>query len=346
MTISTIRWINNHVRIIDQRFLPSALRYEDIDSARQMWRAIRELRVRGAPAIGVAAAFGLYLGVRRWRGNDTDKFYRRISEVADYIATARPTAVNLFWALDLAKERAAMQKHTSVASMKKALLGLAVELLKDDRRRCELIGEHGAELLPDDATVLTHCNAGALATAGIGTALGVIYTAVKRGKKIRVYADETRPLLQGARLTSWELMKSRVPVTLICDNMAGIVMAHGLVDAVIVGADRITLSGDFANKVGTYTVAILARHHKIPFYVAAPLSTFDSRLKSGKDIPIEERPPEEIYTIGTRQIAPPEISFFNPAFDITPARFVTAFVTEKGVIRPPFSDTITRVLGT
>ena len=344
MKIETIRWVDNRVRIIDQRLLPLQLKYEDITTAKQMWRAIKQLRVRGAPAIGVAAAFGVYLGVRGWRGNDNVKFHEKIFETADYIGSARPTAVNLFWALDLARKTSMPVSRKTVAAVKRDLLNLALELLRDDRERCEAIGRHGAMLLPARGTVITHCNAGALATAGMGTALAVIYTAVKQGKKIKVFADETRPLLQGARLTAWELTKSRIPVTLICDNMAAMVMAKHQIDAVIVGADRITMSGDFANKIGTYSLAVNARVHDIPFFVAAPLSTFDAALKVGRDIPIELREADEITHIGNTQIAPDNVCVYNPAFDVTPARYVTAFITEKGVITPPFSSKIREII--
>ena len=224
------------------------------------------------------------------------------------------------------------------------ILSLALTLLEDDRRRCQAIGSYGAKLLPQRCSVLTHCNAGALATAGIGTALAVIYTAQKQGKKIKVFADETRPLLQGARLTAWELMQSHVDVTLICDNMAGTLMAQGNIHAVLVGADRICVSGDFANKVGTYALAVLAHHHRVKFYVAAPLSSFDPNLRSGKDIPIEFRPPDEVTTFANKRCAPPNLKVYNPAFDVTPARFVTAFITERGIITPPFTAKIKKLL--
>lgn len=340
MNISSIEWKNNKVKIIDQRLLPQRLKYEYIENPQQMWRAIRELRIRGAPAIGVAAAFGVYLGVHNWRGSDFAGFYKRLLEVTDYIGSARPTAVNLFWALELAKKEALNNQAKPISAIKESLLSLALKLLQDDRKRCEAIGKFGAELLPNKCRILTHCNAGALATAGIGTALGIIYTAHKQGKEIEVYVDETRPLLQGARLTAWELHQARIPVTLICDNMAASLMAQGKIDAVVVGADRITQSGDFANKVGTYSLAVLAHYHKIKFYVAAPLSSFDFQLKSGKDIPVEFRSQSEVTHIGGRRIAVKGIKVYNPAFDITPARLVTAFITETGVIKPPFSKEI------
>lgn len=344
MQIQTITWTNNKVKIIDQRHLPLKLKYEYIDNVHQMWRAIRELRIRGAPAIGVAAAFGLYLGVRHWRGKDSNKFFRRVCEVADYLATARPTAVNLFWALEKVKAQIRISLNKPVPELKKMLLSLALGLLEDDRQRCEAIGKNGADLLPESCTILTHCNAGALATAGMGTALAVIYTAQKQGKKVKVFADETRPLLQGARLTAWELKQSGIDVTLICDNMSATLMAQGKIHAVLVGADRICVSGDFANKIGTYALAVLAHHHKVKFYVAAPLSSFDPNLKSGKDIPIEFRPPEEVTTFGNKRCAPPNIKVYNPAFDVTPARFVTAFITEREVITPPFTAKIKKLL--
>ena len=342
--IETIAWVANHVRIIDQRLLPRAIKHETIETVQQMWRAIRQLRVRGAPAIGVAAAFGVYLGVRKWRGTKSARFYKHLCSVCDYLASARPTAVNLFWALEQTKNCAQSLLDKPVATIKESLLQLALELLEDDMNRCRQIGKHGARLLPRTCTILTHCNAGILATCGSGTALSVIYSALAGGKKIHVYADETRPLLQGARLTSWELMQAKVPVTLICDSMGAILMSQNKIDAVIVGADRITLRGDIANKVGTYNLAVLAYHHQVKFYVAAPLSTFDPALDSGAQIPIEMRDPEEITIIQGKRIAPDNVAVFNPAFDVTPARYVTAFITEKGVIYPPYKSAIKKIL--
>jgi len=290
--------------------------------------------VRGAPALGVAAAYGAYLGIRGSRAKDYAGFIRDLDKAIKFVGSARPTAVNLFWGLDRMKAAAVRNRNKPVASIKKALLAEAHKIYEEDRAICRKMAGHGARLIKNGDVVLTHCNAGALATADYGTALGVLYRAKEDGKKFRVYADETRPLLQGARLTTWELMHEGIDVTLICDNMAAHVMSLGKVTKVIVGADRITRNGDAANKIGTYGVAVLAKHHKIPFYVVAPVSTIDFNMPHGKHIPIEQRRGEEITAIQGRILAPKGVKTYCPAFDVTPAELITAIVTEKGVFKP------------
>jgi methylthioribose-1-phosphate isomerase len=337
--LKTIEWDGDAVKIIDQTRLPVSLVYERIDHIEAVHEAIRQLRVRGAPAIGIAAAFGLYLGVKdvpdTVKGADLLALVR---DKADFLSSARPTAVNLFWALDRVKSKTTelVKKNIPSERIKRELLQEALVILEEDRQMCRRIGEHGVTLLKGKKSILTHCNAGGLATSEYGTALAPVYLAAEKGRFIHVYADETRPLLQGARLTSFELLQAGIPVTLICDNMAATVMARGLVDAVFVGADRIAANGDTANKIGTYGVAILAHAHKIPFYVAAPASTFDMALASGKEIPIEERNSSEITHIFGKQTAPADVRVFNPAFDVTPAHLITSFITDRGVIAPPF----------
>jgi len=346
--LETLRWVGEHdgyVELIDQTQLPGRFVSVVCRDVETLWEAIRQLRVRGAPAIGIAAAYGVYLGVRGAAAQEGDDFFARLDQVTDYLAQARPTAVNLFWALDRMKATARRLADRQPPEIAAALLAEARAIHEEDKRICRAIGRHGAELLQDGQAVLTHCNAGGLATADYGTALGVIYAAVESGKRVEVYADETRPLLQGARLTSWELHQRGIPVTLICDSMAPVVMQQGRVQAVIVGADRIAANGDVANKVGTYGVALAAAAHKVPFYVAAPTSTFDLSLPDGSAIPIEQRDPREITHGLGRAIAPEGIRVFNPAFDVTPARLVTAIVCEHGVIRPVDAATIAAVLG-
>jgi methylthioribose-1-phosphate isomerase len=333
------------VWLLDQTLLPGEKKVIEITSAEQMWEAIKALRVRGAPAIGIAAAYGVYVASRAAAmAGDSREPIEIVDATAEYLGTSRPTAVNLFWALDRVRKSAAGSGATMHEAMASHLLQLADQMRDEDDEACLAIGRHGAALLKSGDHVLTHCNAGGLATATYGTALAPIYYACQQEKKqIEVYADETRPLLQGSRLTAWELMQAGIPVTLICDNMAGSVMRSGKVSAVIVGADRIAANGDFANKIGTYGVAVLAREHDIPFYVAAPLSTFDLALQSGDEIPIEERDPTEVRTLNGQAIAPENVRVYNPAFDVTPVKFVTAFITERGVVHAPFDKGIARL---
>lgn len=333
------------LRMIDQTLLPMELREIDCDSVEQVWEAIRALRVRGAPAIGVAAAYGVVLGVRSAASGSRDEFDKALDQTATYLASSRPTAVNLFWALDRMRQFAEGHPEASPSELTALLLDEARRIDDEDRAMCAAIGRVGAELLSDGDAVLTHCNAGGLATAGDGTALSVFFAAAAAGKKIEVYVDETRPLLQGARLTQWELMQRNIPATLICDSMAGWVMKQGRVQAVVTGADRIAANGDAANKIGTYSVATLAKAHGIPFYVAAPTSTFDLALPDGSQIPIEERAAEEITHGFGRQTAPDNAQVFNPAFDVTDAALIEAIFTERGVIRPVTTENVRKIVG-
>lgn len=344
----TLKWLGDargQLQMIDQTRLPVELIEIELNTVEQVWEAIRALRVRGAPAIGVAAAYGVVIGVRTAVDGDRAEFDRRLKEVTDYLATSRPTAVNLFWALDRMQALAAANAELSPNDMLERLLEEAQTIEREDREMCAAIGRHGADLLKDGEGVLTHCNAGGLATAGDGTALSVMFAAAAQGKSIHVFADETRPLLQGARLTAWELQQRNIPVTVICDSMAGWVMKQHKVSAVVTGADRIAANGDAANKIGTYSVALLAKAHGIPFYVAAPSSTFDFAIASGEEIPIEERNAEEITHGFGRQTAPEGVGTYNPAFDVTPAELIAAIITERGVIQPVNRETIQAVLG-
>jgi methylthioribose-1-phosphate isomerase len=346
--VETLRWIGDaqgHLRLIDQTRLPVELVEIDCRAVETVWEAIRSLRVRGAPAIGVAAAYGVCLGIQGAAGGGQQQFFARLKEVADYLAGARPTAVNLFWALERMTCKAESLRGRPVVEVAAALLDEARAIHEEDRQCCRAIGRHGAPLLEGVRGVLTHCNAGGLATGGDGTALGVIFAAVASGAALHVFADETRPLLQGARLTAWELRQRGIPATLICDSAAGMVMRQGKVQAVVTGADRIAANGDAANKIGTYALAVLARAHEIPFYVAAPASTFDLSLASGAEIPIEQRDPREITHGFGLPTAPEGIDAYNPAFDVTPAELITAIVCERGVIRPVGPERIAAVLG-
>ena len=331
----TIEWKGDHIRLLDQTLLPLREEYISIRNVDEMCEAIKRLSVRGAPAIGVAAAMGIALGLLD-SGDDVDAMSARFGEVCSAIAATRPTAVNLFWAVNRMKSLYEKLGGLSPSEIRDALVREAVLMETEDRELCERIGFHGADLINDGDTVLTHCNAGGLATAGYGTALGVIRAAYEQGKKISVVADETRPLNQGSRITSWELMKLGIPVTLIPDNTAGAMMQRGLIDKVVVGADRIASNGDAANKIGTYSVAVLAGYHKIPFYVAAPLSTIDMSLTSGSEIPIEERKAEEVTHIGGCRIAPEGVKVRNIAFDVTPNILIHGIVTEWGVASNPY----------
>ncbi|MEW6096704.1 MAG: S-methyl-5-thioribose-1-phosphate isomerase [bacterium] len=329
ISVETIKWEDDKLKIIDQTKLPDELVYLECTTPEEVAEAIKILQVRGAPAIGIAAAYGVVLGM--------DK----LDETIKLLANTRPTAVNLFWALQRMKRCAKGHKG---AKLKKALLTEAILIHEDDKEKCRKMGEYGASLIKDGDTVLTHCNAGALATGGMGTALSPIYIAKKQGKKVKVFADETRPLLQGARLTTWELKQAGIDVTLICDNMAAVVMKEGKIDLVMVGADRIVKNGDVANKIGTYGVAVLAKAHNIPFYVVAPTSTIDLLLEDGSQIPIEERGSYEVTHGFGKRIAPEGINVYSPAFDVTPNSLITAIVTENGIAHPPFIKTISNCL--
>lgn len=335
--------IDGSLRIIDQTKLPVSLEYLVISDVKDTYSAIKTLAVRGAPAIGCAAALGLAAATRKHAGiSDVPAFVAAVQKDSDYLASSRPTAVNLFWALnrcmDTLKKYAA--DGTDTSRLRRILLKEALDIVAEDIAMCDAIGRHGASLLRDGMGVLTHCNAGALATAGRGTALAPVYTAVEKGMKIKVFSDETRPLLQGSRLTAWELHRSDVDVTTICDNMAAQVMREGRIHAVIVGADRVAANGDTANKIGTYSVAIAAKYHSIPFYVAMPYSTIDSSLPDGSGIPIEQRSRQEITDFFGLRTAPSDVAVYNPAFDVTPHELIAAFITDKGVITPPFGGKI------
>lgn len=333
MPVDTITWKNHKIRLIDQTRLPEELIYVDIDDIQTLGDAIKSLKVRGAPAIGIAAGLGIALAAHNYSGTESNELFDIVHKTSDYLRTTRPTAVNLFWALDRMEKFVEKNSHKSVTELKKIILEQALLILTEDKEICRRIGENGARLLPDAATVLTHCNAGGLATADYGTALGVIYAAVEMGKQIKVYADETRPLLQGSRLTAWELKQSGVEVTVLCDSAAGFLMQQKKVDFVITGADRIAANGDTANKIGTFPLAVLTNQYNIPFYIAAPVSTFDFSLKSGSQIPVEQRSAEEVIKGFGKLTAPPEVTVYNPAFDVTPYNFITGYITEKGVFR-------------
>lgn len=342
--IKTIYWDNNTVKLIDQTRLPHELSYIDCRTKEDIWNAIKALKIRGAPAIGVAAGFGVYLGMRDFIGDSLGDFKKEIEHVTAYLLSVRPTAVNLPWALNRMKKVVLESPEKDIQYLKGVLLKEAQEILEEDKDICRGMARFGAKFIKSGSNILTHCNAGGLATADYGTALGVLFYAKEEGKKIHVYVDETRPVLQGCRLTSWELMQEDIPCTLICDNMAATLMKQKRIDMIIVGGDRIARNGDTANKIGTYGLACLAYMHKIPFYVAAPRSSFDLSIENGTLIPIEERNPEEVACIGNIRIAPKGINIYNPAFDVTPADFITAFITEHGIIEPPFGENIPQKL--
>jgi len=332
----TIRWegdVDGQCVIIDQTKLPEDFIEINLNTAKDAWQAIKVLAVRGAPAIGVAAAYGMLLGVRKLK--EISSFIAELNKTKDYLDSSRPTAVNLSWATTemLKIGEAVAQTTQDVDLCHKTLLEKAREIQSDDERRCVAIGQHGADLVPENGLCLTHCNAGALATAGAGTALSVFYAAQEQGKSFKVYADETRPLLQGGRLTAWELNKSGIDVTVICDSMAGFLMSQKKLDLIVVGSDRIAANGDIANKIGTYSVAVLAKEHNVPFYVAAPFSTFDMSLENGSQIPIEERMREEISTSNGKITVGKEVNVWNPAFDVTPAVYIEGIITEEGILR-------------
>lgn len=338
--IKTLEWTDEGVRFIDQTKLPTEEVYVTCTTYEEVADAIRTMIVRGAPAIGVAAAMGVALGVRDAEGDHVSELRREFQQICDTIGETRPTAVNLFWAIQRMKDKFEAASELPVAQIKQTLVMEAQRMYLEDIAANEAMGRHGAVLLPSSGSVLTHCNAGALATCGYGTALGVVRAAVESGKKLHVYADETRPFLQGARLTAWELVKDNIPTTLISDNMAGAMMRQGKIGAVIVGADRIAANGDVANKIGTYTVAVLAKEHGIPFYVAAPWSTIDMETPDGSKIPIEQRSSREVTHFGGKQIAPNGVKVENPAFDVTPNQYVTAIITERGVAKAPYSESL------
>lgn len=343
MPVETIAWKNNKVRYIDQTLLPGTLKFVECADVKRLWLAIKRLEIRGAPAIGIAGALGMMLAARSSQARSPAEFIRDMEKASRYLGSSRPTAVNLFWAL-AKMERAAMKdRYIPIRAIKAAMLKEALSIIAEDKKNCRQMARHGAGLVKPGDSILTHCNAGGLATADYGTALGVLFESKARGKRIRVYADETRPLLQGSRLTAWELMHEGIDVTLICDNMAASLMAKGAIDKIFVGADRIASNGDTANKIGTYSLAVLAKHHRVPFYVVAPASTFDFKLKTGRDIPIEERDADEVRTILGKRIAPENVKVYNPAFDVTPNALITAIVTEKGIFRRPYKRSLATI---
>lgn len=342
--IPTIEWHGKRIRMIDQRKIPGTIEWYTCKGYKDVIRAIEKMVIRGAPAIGVAAAMGLALGADSIKATSFDAFRNHFKKIAEQMLKARPTAVNLKWAVDRMSRLVERMAGRSVEEMKKALRHESERILTEDIEVNRKIGKNGQELIPKKATILTHCNAGSLATGGYGTALGVVRAAHEAKKIVDVLADETRPWFQGLRLTAFELMQDGIPVTVIADSAAGSFMRQKRVDLVITGADRIAANGDVANKIGTYQVAVLAKENKIPFYVAAPLSTIDLSIRSGEMIPVEERKPQEISHLGNKEIGPPGVRAINPAFDITPSRYVSAIITEKGVIKPPFRAEIKKFL--
>ncbi len=338
----TVDYINGKVIMIDQTRIPAELVTIELSTPQQVADAIVTMKVRGAPAIGVSAALGMALAARNASSEHPDDFIAELEEAAHILRNTRPTAVNLFWGIEkmLCAARMAIDDGLPVPEVRQVLEECAVAMIEEDEAVCKAIGAHGAELMPDEGHVLTHCNAGALACVSYGTALGVIRGGIEQGKRIHVYADETRPRLQGMKLTCFELVRDDIPVTVISDNMAGSLMRKGHIDCVVVGADRVAANGDVANKIGTYSVAVLAHHHGIPFYVAAPTSTIDLKLRTGDDIPIEERSHEEVTHIDGHRIAPIGVEVINPSFDVTPAALVTAIITEKGIAYPPYKTSL------
>lgn len=335
---------NDALILLDQTLLPNEKIFLEVKKMEDLWDAIYQLKVRGAPAIGIAAAYGVYLGTKHSKALTFDEFYAEFKKVKEYLASSRPTAVNLFWALDRMEARLQKENGKTVSEIKLALKEEAEAIRKEDEKVCETIGQYGLSLLKPGFGILTHCNAGTIATAKYGTALAPIYLGQEKGYNFKVYADETRPLLQGARLTAWELKEAGVDVTLICDNMASIVMKEGKIQAVLVGCDRVARNGDTANKIGTSGVAILANYYKIPFYVCAPLSTIDLNCQTGEDIEIELRPSEEITTKWyEKPMAPKDVKTYNPAFDVTDHQLITAIITEKGIAYPPYTESLPKL---
>ena len=341
--IKTIEWVDNKSRMIDQTILPYEFKTVDITTAQEMYFAIKDMIVRGAPAIGIAGAHGVSLAAIELSKNETDKnnFLKKLQEKADYLKSSRPTAVNLMWAVDK-QMKLAKEIDGNIETLTKALIENGIKLENEDIEINKKMGDYGAEVVPKGATILTHCNAGALATVGYGTALGVIRSAYAKDPTIKVFADETRPRQQGARLTTWELTQDGIPTTLITDGMCSYFMSKGMIQMVVVGADRIAANGDTANKIGTYTVAIAAKYHNVPFYIAAPLSTIDTSIKSGKEIPIEERSHEEVTHINGDWICAKDVNIINPGFDVTPHELITGIITEKGILKPNFTESIAK----
>ncbi|MFH0813287.1 MAG: S-methyl-5-thioribose-1-phosphate isomerase [Pseudomonadota bacterium] len=344
MTIQPVQWRKERVFLLDQTQLPGKETYLECRTYHDVAQGIKRMVVRGAPAVGVAAAMGIALGVQALPETDKKQFLRRFEKICQTMAATRPTAVNLFWAIERMKHLVYQESFPSLKALKVMLRKEALKILEEDIVNNQMIGEHGSRLIKNGDTILTHCNAGALATGGYGTALGIIRTAHAQGKKVQVVADETRPFLQGARLTAWELKKDRIPVTVITDNTAAFMMQKHQINAIIVGADRVAANGDVANKIGTYSLAILAKEHRIPFYVAAPLSTIDFSITNGNAIPIEERNTEEVSHISGKRVVPKGVSIWNPAFDVTPNKYITAIVTEKGIAEKPYGKNLKKLI--
>ena len=338
MPIETITWKREKIKFVDQTLLPHKLKYVLTDDVNRLWRAIKRLEIRGAPAIGIAGALGIVVGIKNSKAKTFDKFFKELQSSSKYLASSRPTAVNLFWALRRMERVACDNRLKPVKNIKSILLKEALKIIGEDMKNCRRMAQFGSTLVKHGSRILTHCNAGGLATADYGTALGVLFESNRQSKSIKVYVDETRPLLQGARLTTWELMREGIDTTLICDNMAASLMAKGRIDMIFVGADRIASNGDAANKIGTYNLAVLAKYHKIPFYVVAPISTFDFNIKTGKEIPIEEREGDEVRSVLGKLIAPKNVKVYNPSFDVTPNGLITAIITEKGILKRPYED--------
>ena len=344
MKITTIAWRDNKIRLIDQTKLPDKLEYIHIDKLEDLWSAIKRLKVRGAPALGAAAALGVYLGMKDVQAKDFNAFSRALARVAGYIAGSRPTARNLFWGLERTRRVVQKNKDKNLFALKKLILKEARKIIAEDRLSCRRLAGYGSKLIKDKDTILTICNAGILATIDYGTALGVIYRAKREGKRIRVFVCETRPLLQGSRLSAWELKKSGIALTVICDNMAASLMQQGKINKVIAGADRIAANGDTANKIGTFNLAVLAKYHGIPFYIAAPQSTFDLKIKNRAGIKIEMRQAVEVAKIlFKKSVAPEQSKVLNPAFDVTPHQLISGIITEKGIVRPPYPKNIIKI---
>lgn len=344
LSVKPIIWENGNLKIIDQTLLPSELKFIDISTIEEAVEAIKSLRVRGAPAIGIFASFALVKVMKSMQFGSISEARAKMTEISEKLRKTRPTAVNLGWALDYMQNSMSKEQSTSIENFLMKLELTAIEIYKKETEACRAIGMHGRALIKDGDTILTHCNAGALATGEYGTALAPIYFSKEEGKNVKVFVDETRPLFQGARLTAWELQQANIHTVVICDNMAGVLMRQGKIDIIITGADRVARNGDTANKIGTYSLSVLAKYHRIPFYIALPTSTFDLNLRDGSEIPIEYRSPDEVRKIEGKFIAPEEVEVFNPAFDVTPAENITGFITEKGIIYPPFEEHILKIL--
>lgn len=342
--VESIQWQEDHIRIIDQTYLPKRKVYSDIRDMGRMWEAIKKMRIRGGPAVGIAAGYGFYMGIKELPETTFQSFWVEVERIAEYLESAQPAAANLSWALERIKATMQANKDRSIPEIKKIALETARTIHNEDKRVCKKIGEHGVELVPKKARILTHSNTGSLATGQYGTALSVIFHAHEMGKEVEVWVGETRPLMQGARLTAWELKQAEIPMKLIADSAAGLLMQRGKVDMVIVGADRVAANGDTINKIGTYPLAVVAKENEIPFYVALPLSTIDRELEKGDQLPLEERAADELTFFNGSQVAPKKTKAYNLVFDVTPHAYITGFITEEGIIEPPFDKNFEQLL--